>query len=315
MEASEETAVSSGHSLSMTIAEAIRNGALRLQGVVDNPRLECRVLLAYALGVTQNDLIRDSTRRVGTSSFDALVARRLAREPIALILGHREFWSMDFEVSAATLIPRADSETLVRAALAHYMNRAPPKCIIDLGTGTGCLLLALLREFPTAFGIGIDVVPAAASLARRNAGRLGLAPQAAFLCGDWTSSLYGRFDLIIANPPYVASGDIACLMPEVRHEPRSALDGGSDGCDAYRTILPRLPALLTPDGIAVLELGAGQAKTVTDLARKIGLRASLHSRSGRHGAGHGPVPAIGLEKTVWQRVPTGILCIRDKDAA
>ena len=277
MEASEQAAVSSAGSPAMTIAEAIRNGALRLQGVVDNPRLESRVLLACALGVTQNDLIRNSTRRIDMGCFDALVARRLAREPIALILGRREFWSLDFEVSAATLVPRADSETLIRAALAHYANRVPPGRIIDLGTGTGCLLLALLREFPTAFGIGVDVVPAAASLARRNADRLGLAHQAAFLCGDWTSSLCGRFDLIIANPPYVASGDIASLMPEVRHEPRSALDGGSDGCDAYRTLLPRLPALLTPDGIAVLELGAGEAKTVTDLARKGGFHESLHS--------------------------------------
>ena len=261
----------------MTIAEAIRNGALRLQGIADNPRLECRVLLAYALGVTQNDLIRDSTRRIDSACFSTLLARRVAREPLALILGRREFWSMDFEVSAATLIPRADSETLIRAVLAHYANRVPPGWIIDLGTGTGCLLLALLHEFPAAFGIGVDVVPAAASLARSNAVRLGLAHQVAFLCGDWANPLCGRFDLVISNPPYVAAGDIASLMPEVqRHEPRSALDGGVDGYDAYHILLPRLPALLTPDGIAVLELGAGQAETVTNLAREVGLRASLH---------------------------------------
>ena len=278
MQVPKEIAVSSAcRSPTTTIAEAIRNGALRLQGVADNPRLECRVLLAYALGGTQNDLIRDSTRRIDTAHFDTLLARRAAREPLALILGRREFWSMDFEVSAATLIPRADSETLIRAALTQYANRVPPGRIVDLGTGTGCLLLALLHEFPNAFGIGIDVVPAAADLARSNSVRLGLAHRAAFLCGDWTSSLYGLFDLVVANPPYVAAGDIAGLMPEVqRHEPRSALNGGVDGYDAYRTMLPRFPALLAPDGIAVLELGAGQAETVTALAREVGLRASLH---------------------------------------
>ncbi len=260
-----------------TIAEAIRNGALRLRGIADNPRLECRVLLAHALGLTQNDLVRDPSRRIDTACFETLLARRLTREPIALIVRNREFWSMDFKVSAATLIPRADSETLIQVALAHHAGRVPPERIIDLGTGTGCLLLALLREFPTAFGIGLDVVPAAASLARANADRLGLAHRAAFLCGDWTNSLRGRFDLVVANPPYVAAGDIASLMPEVqRHEPRSALDGGVDGYDAYRAILPRLPALLKPDGVAIVELGAGQADTVTALARKAGLRASLH---------------------------------------
>ena len=134
--------------MSNTIAQTIRDGAARLGGVADNPRLEARILLAHALGLTQNDLIRDPNRLVDTGVLETLLARRAAREPLALIVGRREFWSMPFRVSPATLIPRPNSETLVEAALAAFANRPPPRRILDLGTGTGCLLLALLKEFP-----------------------------------------------------------------------------------------------------------------------------------------------------------------------
>jgi release factor glutamine methyltransferase len=259
-----------------TIAKAIRDGAARLDGIADNPRLEARLLLAHALGLTRNDLIRDPGRRADIAEFRAMLARRVAREPLALILGHREFWSMQFQVSAATLIPRPDSETLIEAALAAFANRPPPARIIDLGTGTGCLLLALLNEFPFAWGLGLDLSPEAAALAGRNAEKLGLADRASFGVADWADSLSGRFDLIICNPPYIKAADIETLMPEVgRYEPRQALDGGPDGYAAYRTILPKLNHLLAPQGTAILELGRGQAYYVTALAQKAGLDGSL----------------------------------------
>ena len=262
--------------MSVTIAEAIRAGARRLSNIADNPRLEARLLLAHALSVTQNDLIREPGHQVDVAAFETLVTRRAAHEPLALIVGRREFWSMDFRVSSDTLIPRADSETLIEAALAAFAGRPPPAKIIDLGTGTGCLLLALLQEFPSAFGIGLDLIPKAAALAAQNAMRLGLAGRSAFVTGDWTRPIAGRFDLILCNPPYISSPELETLMPEVsRHEPRTALDGGPDGYDAYRTILPHLTHHLHRTGTAVIELGHGQASYVFDLARKVGLHASL----------------------------------------
>jgi release factor glutamine methyltransferase len=259
-----------------TIAQAIREGATRLEGTADNPRLEARLLLAHATGLTQNDFIRDRALPIDTATYDALLDRRTAREPLALIVGRREFWSLEFQVSPATLIPRPESETLVEGALAAFAGRPPPRTILDLGTGTGCLLLALLTEFPSASGVGLDLVPDAAALAKANAARLGLADRCAFAVADWTNPIDGRFDLIVSNPPYISGPDIASLMPEVaHHEPRSALDGGADGYDAYRAIMPRLGHHLESDGAAVLELGQGQAMYVKDCAREYGLQAAL----------------------------------------
>lgn len=259
-----------------SVARAINDGAARLDGIADNPRLEARLLLARALGVTRNDLIRDPGRTIETTGFEALLSRRIAREPLALIVGRREFWSLDFLVSSATLIPRPDSETLIEAALAAFANRPPPRRIIDLGTGTGCLLLALLTEFRSAFGIGVDRSADAAALAKANAVQLGLTNRSCFMVGDWTHAISGRFDLIISNPPYIPEPDIETLMPEVaRHEPGSALNGGADGYDAYRAIVPLLPLHLDPDGAAILELGIGQAHYLRSLARKAGFEASF----------------------------------------
>jgi len=258
-----------------TIAQAIRDGAARLDGVADNPRLEARLLLAHALGVTQNDLIREPSQQIDTTAYEKLLLRRVSHEPVALIVGRREFWSMEFKVSAATLVPRPDSETLIEAALTSFTDRPQPRKIIDLGTGTGCLLLALLSEFPLAFGIGIDLSPAAAGLAKANADQLGLARRSAFFVGSWTDAVSGGFDVIISNPPYVTRSGIGTLMPEVaRHEPAQALDGGLDGYDAYRAILPNVNRLLKPHGICILELGHGQASYVTQLAREAGFDAS-----------------------------------------
>jgi release factor glutamine methyltransferase len=220
--------------------------------------------------------LRDLAAPIDPALFTTLVSRREAREPLALILGTREFWSLEFAVSPATLIPRPDSETLVEAAVAEFANRAPPDRVLDLGTGTGCLLLATLAEFPHAFGIGIDLSAEAVALAARNAAALDMTDRTAFLCSDWAGAVGGRFDLILCNPPYIPSGELANLMPEVaRYEPKSALDGGQDGFAAYRSIIPGLPRLLAPDGSAILELGQGQAETAAGLARDTGFQATL----------------------------------------
>jgi release factor glutamine methyltransferase len=262
--------------MAITVAQALRDAASRLDGIADNPRLEARLLLAHALGIGQNVLIRDPSRLIDTIGFETLLARRTAHEPLALIVGHREFWSLDFQVSPATLIPRPDSETLIEAALEVFAGRKPPANILDLGTGTGCLLLALLKEFPTAFGIGLDLNQGAAALARANATRLGLIDRCGFVAGDWTNPLSEAFDLIVCNPPYIKGADIPSLMPEVaQYEPRRALDGGADGYDAYRTILPQLTHHLRPEGTAILELGLGQSNYIKELAREVGLDGSL----------------------------------------
>jgi release factor glutamine methyltransferase len=260
----------------LTIAQALRHGAEQLAGVADNPRREARLLLAHANGLTRNDLNRDPTLPIDTSAYENHLARRITREPLALIIGRREFWSLEFQVSAATLIPRPDSETLVEAALAAFVGRSPPRRILDLGTGTGCLLLALLTEFPSAFGIGLDRAQDAAALAKANAVQLGLADRSAFAVGDWTNPIGTSFDLIVSNPPYIKRSDIDSLMPEVaNYEPRTALDGGPDGYDAYRAIVPHLRQHLEQNGAAVLELGEGQATYVAERAREAGLRTTL----------------------------------------
>ena len=257
-----------------TIAEALRDGAAVLaQAGVDYPRLESRLLLAHALGRSAEDLIRDLTATVAPSDFATLVARRASREPLAFILGWREFWSLRFRVSPASLIPRPDSETVVEAALALYPKRQAPIRVLDLGTGTGCLLLSVLHERPQAFGVGVDRSAAAACLGRDNARDLGMAQRAVFFCGDWAGAIAGRFDLVLSNPPYVATAELAGLMPDVAsHEPPMALDGGTCGLSAYREIIAALPQLLAASGAAVLELGVGQFEAVGQMAETAGFR-------------------------------------------
>jgi release factor glutamine methyltransferase len=250
---------------------------LRVAGI-DGPRLEARLLLAHALGVAPADLLRDRDAEVDGAVLAPLLDRRLAHEPLSLILGAREFWSLTFAVSPATLIPRPESETLIEAALAAFEGRLAPGRILDLGTGTGCLLLAVLSEIPTAFGVGVDRSAEAAALARTNAATLGLADRAAFLCADWARPLSARFDLVLCNPPYITTSSVDGLMPEVAcFEPRTALDGGSDGLAAYRDLLPEIPRLLRPNGIAVLELGQGQAGPVGELARRAGMVVEIRN--------------------------------------
>ncbi|MBS7790449.1 peptide chain release factor N(5)-glutamine methyltransferase [Roseococcus sp. SDR] len=247
-------------------------GQMLRAAAIENPRLEARLLLAHAMSSTTEALLRDPRAAVppeAVARFRTALDQRLARLPMARILGHAGFWTLDLEVGPETLIPRADSETLIEAVLESGIA---PRRILDLGTGTGCLLLAALAEFPAAWGLGLDLRPEAAALAARNAVRNGLSGQAAFVAGDWASAVAGRFDLVLSNPPYIASTAIPGLMPEVaEHEPSSALDGGPDGLDAYRRIIADLPRLLVPGGLAVLELGEGQGMAVSALAGDQGL--------------------------------------------
>jgi release factor glutamine methyltransferase len=250
-------------------------GQLLRAAAIDSPRQEARLLLGHAMGATPETLLRDPRAQVAPAAaarFRAALAARLDATPMAHILGRQGFWTLDLAVSPATLIPRPDSESLVEAALAAFPDPQAALRVLDLGTGTGCLLLAVLAERPRATGIGVELVPEAAALAAANAARNGLADRAAFLAGSWADALAGRFDLVLSNPPYIESAAIPTLMPGVaRHEPRSALDGGADGLDAYRHLATILPRLLAPGGAAVLELGAGQRAPVERLATAAGL--------------------------------------------
>jgi release factor glutamine methyltransferase len=255
------------------LAAALNRATARLAAAgIDSPAREARLLAAHLLDLSPRAL-PDPAQPIDTARFEALVARRESHEPMALITGRQGFWTLDLAVSPATLIPRPDSETLIEAALAALPNRAAVRTVLDLGTGTGCLLLAALAEFPEAWGLGIDLNPDAIRLACANALASGL-PRAQFIVGRWAEAISVRFDLILANPPYIETEAVAALMPEVAlFEPRLALDGGADGLDAYRAILPTLPKLLAPGGIAILEIGAGQAASVTKLAHAAGFAA------------------------------------------
>jgi len=263
-------------------ADAVALIAARLKAAgIEDARREARILLAAACGTDAAGLLLRED--VAAAEFEPLLARRAAGEPFAYITGKREFWGLDFAVSPATLIPRPDSETLIEAALAALPDRRAVRRILDLGTGTGCLLLAALTEFPAAFGVGVDIAPAAARLAAGNAAALGLADRAGFIAGDWAAALNGAFDLVLSNPPYIPAGDLASLMPEVQNfEPRAALDGGADGFSAYRAIYAALPGLLGQNGVAVVELGAGQAQVFSQLAETHGFDVALRRDLGGH---------------------------------
>jgi release factor glutamine methyltransferase len=236
--------------------------------------LDARLLVAAALGADGGQLALLDERPVTPAEAAAawrLTERRLAGEPVSRILGRRAFWSFDLLLGPDTLDPRPDTETVVEAALEPIRSVAAP-AILDLGTGSGAILLALLGELPEATGIGVDL--SAVAVARENARRLGLAARARFVVGNWGESIAGRFDAIVANPPYIRSADIPGLAPEVRsHDPLLALDGGADGLAAYRSIVADLGRLLKPGGFAVFEVGQGQAAEVAALAALAGFIA------------------------------------------
>ena len=250
----------------MNAAIALASAARRID------RLDAELLLAHLLGEDRMAMLTGPGRDIDEAAYDALVTRREGGEPLAYITGHREFWSLDLAVTPDVLIPRPDSETLIEAAKIVRGER-PPATILDLGTGSGALLLAALSEWPDARGLGVDRSPAAVAVARANALRLGFARRAAFVEGDWGRGLKERFDLILCNPPYVE--DAAELSEEVRREPAAALFAGPDGLDAYRVLVPQLPGLLNKDGAAAVEIGLTQAAAVAELARAAGMGVAV----------------------------------------
>jgi release factor glutamine methyltransferase len=241
-----------------TCRHALNVAAERLNEVSDTPRLDAELLLAYALGVERDDLLLHRLDGEAPAAFDALLARRLAYEPVAYLTGRRAFWTIELAVGPGVLVPRPDSETLIEAAIAHFGTRSP-KRILDLGTGPGTLLLAALDQWPEATGLGVDASEAALAYARRNA-----IPRAEFRLGNWGEGLDERFDLILCNPPYIEAA--AALPPDVaRYEPDAALYAGADGLDAYRVIAPQLPRLLASSGVICVEIGAGQLISASEL--------------------------------------------------
>ena len=250
------------------VKRALRDAAARLADVSDTARLDAELLMAHALGVERDRLLLDPSRFAVPADFAALVDRRMRHEPVAYLVGHRDFWTIRLRVGPGVLIPRPDSETLIAAA--HEIFGAEgPRTILDLGTGPGTLLLAALAEWPRATGVGVDASDVALGYARGNARALGLADRATLRRGDWGADEAGPFDLILCNPPYIADAEV--LMPDVAvHEPAEALFAGADGLSDYRRILPDLSRLLAPGGAAVLEIGASQHISVGTLAEAAG---------------------------------------------
>jgi release factor glutamine methyltransferase len=249
----------------------------RLAGL-EEAEIDARALLGQALHLDRAQLISHSDRTLDAREIEivsALAARRLKREPVARILGRKEFWNQMLEVTPAVLVPRPETETVVEAALDFVARgglRMEKLRILDIGTGSGALLLALLGELPNATGVGTDVSAAALEVARGNAERNGLAARCTFVACDIAAGVQGPFDLIVSNPPYVAHGEIASLAPEVRdYDPTIALDGGADGLDGYRAIAAQARRLLAPGGTLIVELGVGQEQAVRALFTKAGL--------------------------------------------
>lgn len=274
----------------VTLQRAMRDAAatLREAGMTTSD-LDARVLAAYATGRSAAQLIADGNMPLEPSAelkLAASIARRAAGEPVARIVGHREFWGLDFTLNEATLEPRPDTETVVEATLEAVdagQGRGAALRLVDLGTGSGCLLVALLVELPAAFGIGIDIDETALRAARHNATTNGVGSRASFMVGNWTAALAGGVDVIVANPPYIRSCLISTLAAEVAwYDPRAALDGGEDGLDAYRALLPGAAAALAEHGMLILEHGIEQQQPLMELIGRAGLavRGARHDLAG-----------------------------------
>ncbi|HEX3709229.1 MAG TPA: peptide chain release factor N(5)-glutamine methyltransferase [Pseudolabrys sp.] len=262
-----------------TISETLRLTAQTFKAAgIETPDADARALLGHTLRLSRAQLVSQSEHILDVRERDAvaaLAARRLKREPVARILGVKEFWSLPLAVTADVLVPRPDSETVVEAALDALTRdglRAAKLRVLDIGTGSGALLLALLSELPNASGVGTDISAAALAVARGNAVRNGLVKRCTFVACHIAAGIEGPFDLVVANPPYLARGEIATLAPEVRdYDPAIALDGGTDGLDFYRAIASEAPRLLASAGRLIVELGIGQETAVRTLFTKAGL--------------------------------------------
>ncbi len=281
-----------------TVKSLVNEAATRLRMAgVEGPRRDAELIVGHVLGLDRAAVLAhgdDPVAEAPAAKIEAMAAERAARRPMAQILGRREFWSLTFKVTEATLDPRPDTETLVEEVLSVIgLGRWKALKLLDLGTGTGCILAALLTECPAASGVGVDRSAATAAVARENMQALGLGPRARIQEGDWTEGLHERFDVIVSNPPYIPEADMARLAPEVRlFEPRTALTPGGDGLGAYRAILDRLPPVAAPGAIVAFEVGIGQAGAVAELMEAAGL---------------GPVTTrrdlAGIERVVLGRFP------------
>jgi len=284
----------------ISLDEAFHDAIKRFQTAgIDSARLDARVLLGFVLGGGAERVLAESGRDMTPTEarhLETSVQRRLTHEPISQILGVREFWSLPFKVTPATLTPRPDTETVVEAALAGVCSQ--PLRVLDLGTGSGCILLALMSEWDNALGIGVDMSQAALDVATENACTLGFEDRARFILCDWnkenwTGDLVGSFDVVVSNPPYILDGDMAGLEPDVRvFEPLSALAGGSDGLNAYRVIVDGLADVLAPGGLIVFEVGVNQAPDVADILSTAGLTGIEQRRD-----------LAGIFRTVMGRMP------------
>ena len=259
-----------------TLGSLLSEAACKLsQAGFAEPRRAARRLVASSLDLTPAEVLGHSEQALDEQQTGRvrLALRRMAeREPLSRILGRREFWGLEFALSADTLDPRPETETVVEAVLRRVLNRNAPLRFLDLGTGTGCILLALLSEFPAATGFGVDIALGAVMTALGNAATLGLGERAHFLVGDWGTAISGRFDVIASNPPYIGGAALADLPPEVAlYDPRLALDGGADGLGAYRSLVFDLLRLLRPGGVFACEVGSGQAPPVAAILRARGL--------------------------------------------
>jgi release factor glutamine methyltransferase len=264
----------------MKVREALAEAARRLADRSGTPCLDAELLMAQAVGVERETVLLSRLDDEAPSSFEPLLGRREAGEPVAYITGRRGFWSIELEVAPGVLIPRPETETLIEAAAEHF-GRVGPKRVLDLGTGPGTLLLAALAEWPSATGIGVERSEQALAIARRNSDRLRLSARAELRPGDWAAGLNERFDLILCNPPYVEEG--AALAPDILNfEPHEALFAGADGLDDYRRLAPEVPRLLAPRGIACIEIGAGQEVALSALFAGQGLSVSSRADLAGH---------------------------------
>ncbi len=258
----------------MKLDQWLRATTARLVSVSDTPRLDAELLAAHALGVSRQEMILAMPRLVAPEDGEALIARRLSHEPLAYIIGTRDFWTLSLRVTPDVLIPRADSETLIEAAIDFFGADRAPARVLDLGTGSGALLLAAMDHWPDATGLGVDASPAALAVARENAQRCSMADRAHMRPGNWGADIDERFYLILCNPPYIAMD--AVLAPDVRdHEPAQALFAGADGLDDYRILAGQLGKLLAPHGVAIFEIGYDQGETAAALFREQGFAVGL----------------------------------------